>query len=224
LAWASLCVAAWAASAAGQPHFLAPDNRLPSPYQPFVMDGAPVSYGPASDVTIYDLRVQALDPADVDLPDTGIDSQFFDATFPISYHMILGVGLAPPMSLQGEGTMRVQGATILGFTPFLAEVLQMDLVGLSPAPDVQFREAPPIGDPVLDLLRQSRGVITTEPAPGGMQSISAFFDVVTEFSLDGGQNWLQADDALHLVQVPEPATAVMAGATACGMLAVRRRR
>jgi hypothetical protein len=209
----------------GQASFRAPDNRLPSPYRPFVMEGGPVGYGGSGQVTVFDLKVQALNPADVEFPITLLDSQSLDSSFPISYELLWGIGLAPPTLSMGQGAMHVIGATPLGFSPFIAEVVQLDLAAIAPIPEISFREAPPIGDPILDVLRESRGLITTEPAPGGMHRISAFFDVVTEISLNGGSTWLLADDAIRLAQVPEPSSAllaVIASLAACGAISRRR--
>jgi hypothetical protein len=54
---------------------------------------------------------------------------------------------------------------------------------------------------------------------------SLLFDVFAELSVDGGQNWIPASDAMHMVAIPEPATIwlLAAGAVGCGAMAGWRR-
>jgi len=56
--------------------------------------------------------------------------------------------------------------------------------------------------------------------------ISSFFDVFTELSVDGGQNWIPASGPMHTVAIPEPTTLSLAavGMLMIALAAVRRSR
>ena len=101
---------------------------------------------------------------------------------------------------QGSGpvTVKIHNTSAAGDTTsfFDTEMLDLTLIGNSPFGPFQLRESP---------TRQSLGRHTIGPDPRGFR-ISSFFDVYLELSLDGGQNWVQADRSIR-VQVSAPPAA-----------------
>jgi hypothetical protein len=72
-----------------------------------------------------------------------------------------------------------------------------------------------------DPDRDSIGETEIIDLGGGLYHIDSFFDVYTEFSLDGGSNWYDSDDSTRMYLIPEPATIIL---FSLGALALRRRR
>ena len=100
---------------------------------------------------------------------------------------------------------------------FATEMLQMNLTG-SNFP-VLVRESPTL---------PSFGQSTVQPVPGGFR-VDSFFDVFTELSLDGGQNWIPSNGPptrLSINDTPEPSTIGLGllGLLGCGWRVLRRRR
>ena len=100
---------------------------------------------------------------------------------------------------------------------FDTEMLEMSLSGVSPLGPFMIRESP---------TKVSTGKTTIADIGGGLYQIDSFFDVFTELSTDGGQNWLPATSgAGHLALVPEPASMSLLVLGAVSMAGfVRRRR
>ncbi len=92
---------------------------------------------------------------------------------------------------------------------FDAEILSMSLTSGS----MMIRE-----DSALD----STGQTTITDLGGGLFQIDSFFDVYTEFSLDGGSNWYDSDYSTRIYLVPEPATIVLLGFGGLALLRKRR--
>jgi hypothetical protein len=225
---ASLGVAAmtaiWCAPAWALPSFITPDHRLPSPYRPYVKEDDAVVYG-AGAATLYDLRFQAVNPADVSFMHGGVDSYLFDSTFPIAYEMLLSIGTAPPVHVSGHGVMHAIGDTGLGARPIAVLVDQLDLHWPGSMSEMFFRELPGTGDyPYLN--NRSGGVINLQPIFPGLvieRRISSSLFILSEITLDGGATWLGADSAIDLVQAPEPSSIALAAVSLCGAVRLARR-
>jgi MYXO-CTERM domain-containing protein len=86
----------------------------------------------------------------------------------------------------------------------------------SVAPVVMVRESPTL---------PSLGQTTITPLGGGLYRIDSFFDVFTELSIDGGQNWIPSQGPTHvdLTNTPLPATWALF-LSGVGLLAFLRRR
>ncbi|MFN0165806.1 MAG: hypothetical protein ACKV22_05185 [Bryobacteraceae bacterium] len=90
---------------------------------------------------------------------------------------------------------------------FQTELLQMDLIG--GLPPFLLRERPTV---------PSLGQLGVTQAGTGTYAFDSFFDVFTELSLDGGQNWIPADQTMRLnLSTPEPTSLFL---TLTGLLAV----
>jgi len=86
-------------------------------------------------------------------------------------------------------------------------------LNFSPAPGIMIRESP---------TRCSGGQTTvTDLGGGGGYMIDSFFDIFTEISTDGGQNWVESVGAVRMEGLPEPGTLVL---LILGSLALLRRR
>jgi hypothetical protein len=73
-----------------------------------------------------------------------------------------------------------------GFTFYDTEMLQLDISGGGLSAGMMIRESPTLA---------STGKTAISPAAGGGYLIDSFFDVFTELSMDGGQNWLASTSA-----------------------------
>jgi hypothetical protein len=119
-----------------------------------------------------------------------------------------------------QSTIRM---TFIGPTPtgdgtvFDTEMLSLDLSGGNLG-GVMIRESPTLPSLGKTSIRESPTL--------GLYHIDSFFDVFTELSIDGGQNWWPADRPMHLTGVPEPSTIVMAaiGLVALSAWGWRRKR
>ncbi|HEY3394198.1 MAG TPA: hypothetical protein VGK58_15905, partial [Lacipirellulaceae bacterium] len=123
----------------------------------------------------------------------------------------MSFGLEPVHPVSGVGTAHARGFAPGGSEPifvFDTELLALDLVGTSPVRGgFMLRESPTLS---------STGVTRVEggcygpvcPAVVLPMRISSFFDVFTEISTNGGAAWTPARDneAMHVVQLPEPAS------------------
>jgi hypothetical protein len=98
---------------------------------------------------------------------------------------------------------------------FDTEMVQLDIVGGTLPPGVMVRESP---------TQASTGQTSIETLGGGLYRIDSFFDVFTELTLDGGQNWLPSNPPSGRVTlVPEPTTMATFGAGLIGLWLARRR-
>jgi hypothetical protein len=122
-----------------------------------------------------------------------------------------------PRTAGAQEAERASDAGGSGDTRFFdTEMLALDIAGGSLPGGVMIRESP---------TRASLGRRTAQTVPGGY-AIDSFFDVFTELSTDGGQNWAPGNSSLHMIGTPEPATLTMLGAGALLVLfyAWRRKR
>ena len=102
---------------------------------------------------------------------------------------------------------------------FQTEIVSMSLSG----------EAEVAGLIVPFLVRESPQLESTGPLTimdigGGQFQIDSFFDVWTEFSVDGGNTWVLADAPLAFRLTPEPSTLGLLAVGALGLMLPRRRR
>jgi len=95
---------------------------------------------------------------------------------------------------------------------FDAEIVWMALSGQVSGIPFLIRE-----NPVLS----SAGQTGITDLGGGMYNIESFFDVFTELSVDGGENWISSTDSFRMELVPEPTTIGLLG---LGSLALLRKR
>jgi len=148
-------------------------------------------------------NIEMFDPnACAPYPPTGgpsIDS-FFDIIIIIELTMnggtdwLLGVFYSPC-------GVRVQPPIPVGPDQvFDAEMLQLqiDLQGPITPPGMMLRESP---------SQPSVGQTIKRVLGSGQYRIDSFFDVFTELSLDGGQNWFQGSQPLHVTTVDRYQTA-----------------
>lgn len=108
---------------------------------------------------------------------------------------------ARPVTAPAQVTVRVTSRqTDAGGTRYFdTEMLQLDISGGGLPAGAMIRESP---------TKQSLGKTTVRSAGGGGggSRISSFFDIFTEISLDGGQNWSPALDAVRMELALAPAT------------------
>jgi hypothetical protein len=208
-----------AVSAVGAPPvFSSFDRRLPNPDQPYELISGTVDYG-TGQFSLYDLTVEVMNPTGIFFPPPGGPMV---SNFDVKFDALVSIGLGPVFATSGVGTGVARYDTPTGTNPYVfeTELLALDLQSVS---GFQLRESP---------TRQSPGITTVEDscpmcaiAVVRPLYISSFFDVFTEISLDGGQNWLQPtapDDAARLEQSPEPGSCLIFGIGLLVMSGCRR--
>jgi hypothetical protein len=202
----SLCFATTLAnSAVALDSFRSIDNRLPEPNHPYDMTSGTVHFPSSPPFALYDLQFLPKTPSQLDVPTLNKDGNWeFDSSFDISYKAVISAGLEPAHTVSGFGTARAVGTAPGGsFTQvFDSELVSLNLFGLSPNPDVMFRESPTL---------RSSGVTTRENTCPPCASIvtywriSSYFDVFAEVSFNGGSTWTAGDQAIHIEQIADPA-------------------
>jgi hypothetical protein len=204
------------ASHVARADYISPDPRLPSPSHQstnqvaYATPGGPVLMDSFFDI-FYDL-VAPPPPGG-----TQIDS-FFDVFTEIDLTLPGGTAIRESPTRQSQiRSTNNSGGLPPGEVVFDTEMLQLDLSGGTLPPGVMIRESPTL---------QSTGQTRLTDIGGGNYRIHSFFDVFTELSLDGGQQWFPSDGPLHLEGVPEPSTLTLAGLglVACAAMAIRRVR
>jgi hypothetical protein len=98
---------------------------------------------------------------------------------------------------------------------FDTEMLAMSLTGVTPLGPLMVRESPTL---------PSLGSTSITDIGGGMYHIDSFFDVFTELSLDGGQNWIPSQGSTRVNLCPEPASAMLVSLAFVGWASLLRRR
>jgi hypothetical protein len=153
---------------------------------------------------LYDLEFKPTNPAQLDVPvPTPSGKLEFDSDFDISYRAMVSFGLGPVHQVSGVGTAHAVGTATAGTNPqvFDTELLALNLYGLSPIPEVYFRESPTL---------QSTGKTIREDlcplclAPVTYWRVTSFFDVYGEFSYNGGNSWTPGDTPFRIEQAPRP--------------------
>jgi hypothetical protein len=97
--------------------------------------------------------------------------------------------VSAPASVSMQITGRLGGDGVTEY--YDTEMTQLNIVGGGLPSGVMIRESP---------TRHSFGRTTTSIAPDGGYQIDSFFDIFTEVSVDGGQNWRPAESG------PDPVT------------------
>ena len=108
----------------------------------------------------------------------------------------IGLGLGP-IQLTGPVVTYTTERNLSATGTFATEIISADLSGNTPLGPVIIREDP---------NRASPGSTGITDIGGGLYHIDSFFDVFTEFSVDGGGTWIASDYAVRMFLVPEPAT------------------
>ncbi|HEX2474539.1 MAG TPA: hypothetical protein VHK01_07335, partial [Lacipirellulaceae bacterium] len=201
---------------------------LPNPDRPYVKTSGTVVYDSPA---IARFEFWATNPSQLNMPSPVSGGYSFDSTFDVAFEAQMSFALEPFHTVSGVGTARARGFAPGGSEPVLVfdtELLTLDLVGTSPIRgSFMLRESPTLS---------STGVTRVE---GGCFSficpaiavvlpmrISSYFDVFTEISTNGGVSWTPARDneAMHVVQLPEPASGILAlCALSAGWAAFQRR-
>lgn len=150
-------------------------------------------------IALRNMQVHSTDPYRVQPGVT--PPQFIDSFFDIFTELSLDGG-------QSWGPLNIphvpvaveirESPTLPGSRIFDTEMLSMNISGLPGG--VMIRESP---------TRPSLGQTRSLSVPGGGYMIDSFFDVFTEISLDGGQNWAPSASATHIEGTPEPGTIIM---------------
>ena len=96
-----LCVSA----RADAPSFLTTDSRLPNPDRPYDMQDGRVEFLQAHDMGLYDLKFQALDANQLDIPMVNREGNWeFDSKYDIAYEAHVSFGLGPVHRVIGRGS------------------------------------------------------------------------------------------------------------------------
>jgi hypothetical protein len=184
--------------------YLSYQQQLPNPDRPYEMTSDPVQFGPV--FRLYDLQFSPHDPNQLDIPSlTSAQKWEFDSTFDIDYKAQVSFGLGPVTQVKGTGKAHMVGEAPAGdvFTPqvFDSELLGLDLYGLSPIPDVHFRESPTLDSKGV-VIRQNTCPACARPVTEWR--IASFFDVFGEYSGDGGNTWSPGNKSFRIEQAPGP--------------------
>jgi hypothetical protein len=213
--------------AVAEPTFISFDPRLPNPDRAYVKTSGTVVYDSPA---IAEFEFWATNPSQLDAPSPVTGGYSFDSTFDVAFEAQMSFGLEPFHTVTGSGTARARGFAPGGIEPvfvFDTELLSLDLVGTSPVRgSFMLRESPTLASTGLTRVEGAcYGPVC--PAVVLPMRISSFFDVFTEISTNGGTSWTPARDneAMHVVQVPEPASGGLAlGASIAFWAGFRRRR
>ena len=188
--------------------FIAPNDSVPNPAQPYTSTGNTVY--PGGITTLFWWRVPgAPGPTPVGPGNWAIDS-FFDIEYRIDFSGGPPGSMSPQMGM-GHGHVTGTGT---GTTDrmFDTEMLQLDLSG----GPLMIRESPTL---------PSMGKTAITDLGGGQFHIDSFFDIFTELSVDGGQTWYPAEAPTHMTTSPEPASIALFAIGAVALLyRVARRR
>jgi hypothetical protein len=162
--------------------------------------------------SLHDLSVQVADPSQLSTPMLRGDGRLeFDSTFSINYTAVISGGLQPPHTVSGIGTARAVGITRTSTTSFGdfayvrpqvfdTELVALNLFGLSPIPEVMFRESPTF-DSLGVTIRENQCPVCAIATP--FWRISSYFDIFTEYTINGGVTWHPASRFVHIEQAPD---------------------
>jgi hypothetical protein len=119
-----------------------------------------------------------------------------------------------PTIMTGSVDTIVQRSAPTDFGTFNTEMTQLNLTGNLPGIGSSIFEMVPPNSPSFITIPITS--TTIQPADNGQFHIQSFFDVFTELSIDGGNNWTPASGnssnspaELDLTQSPEPGTAAL---------------
>ncbi len=159
----------------------APTNLLPSPNDFYASTG-PV-YAGFGQTVIRNVKHRFFTQS-LPAPSLGVSQvQTFDSQFDMEVSQNGGQTFVP-VRVPAAASMRVTHSRDEGSTQiFDTEMLQLDLMGGGLPAGVMLRESP---------TRRSQGGTAIEPLPDGTHRIHSFFDIFTELTVDGGQNWSPA--------------------------------
>ncbi len=207
--------AAWAELVTGDPSLPPTGGEYISP-----SEYGPEFYGGTLEIVLQDIVYQALaTPPPAQTPVGPNEQEDFQSTLTATANIkFLGSPLGPvPFALSGPATWMAYNKVGNTTGTFAVEIISMSLSGMV---DV------PVLGPTQIILREnpnlaSMGETTITDIGGGLYHIDSFFDVFAEASPDGGNSWIAAEDSVHIVLVPEPATL---GLFLVGGLAILRRK
>lgn len=171
-----------------------PTSLLPPPNQQYVTPPIfQASYGPAliiKDIKQLLLTQSVLPPA----PGANQTQQF---NSPLDFQASLDGGKTFGC-YRATASAAVNVASITSSEPALfdTEMLQLNINGGDMPPGLMIRESP---------TEASRGATSIEQGPDGTFRISSFFDVFTEFSMDGGQSWTPSESRPAHFELVDPA-------------------
>jgi hypothetical protein len=137
----------------------------------------------------------------------------FDST--LDAMISVGGGPLIPVTLMGPVSTLVVGKVGNTTGTFATEMLSMNLTGLSPLGPVMIRESPTL---------PSLGSTSITSVGSGLYHIDSFFDVFTELSLDGGQNWQPSEGPTRVSLCPEPTSVSLLVLALLGAAGYCRRR
>ncbi len=203
---------------AGSSGYLTDNDKIPSPS--YVMTSPPVTFAGGYQIhSFFDIFTEISRVSPPPAPQPGGTSSRIDSFFDVFTELRVGLnGLPPgqPVIIGGRQTIQTTFSSASpGLRTFDTEMLQLNLQGLPNG--AMIRESPTRASLGRFMIRESPTRL-----PGNFQ-IDSFFDVFTELSLDGGQSWIPADNAMRLQGVlPEPASLAAGAAFAC--VALRRAR
>ena len=111
----------------------------------------------------------------------GTTTHSFGSSISATYHPQNG----PPMNVTAPAQVTTNVTKTGGANPnagtYSNEMVQLDILNGTLPPGVMIRESPTL---------QSTGQTTITDIGGGQYQIDSFFDIFTELSMDGGQNWI----------------------------------
>lgn len=242
LSWVRCCVLGSAVgslavvSTAGAAPYTSPTNAIPSTnvvYSGYGKDGK------KGGNVEFEWKVEEGESFVIHVPSITLSSAIGGVTPPTSP----GVGVEPIFSIsyswdweveaESSLTMGSGGGTAAGSRLFVGglsfqpdgtalydtELLALNLVGSGGLPPgfstIMLRESP---------TQESKGRTSLKTVPVGLFAIDSFFDVFTELSLDGGQNWVPALSSVRIESLPEPSACALTALGLIGLAAGRRRR
>ena len=139
------------------------------------------------------------------------EEEFFEYRLEVQNVRVNGADVGPA-TLNGPVHTLVLGKDPTDTTgSWQTEMVSMSLSGNVGGNFVMIRESPSL---------PSHGQTTVQDIGGGQFQIDSFFDVFTELSVDGGQNWVPSNQAARVTLMPEPASLAL---IAIGLLPMLRR-
>ena len=183
------------------PPIPAPTSLLPPPNDLYVTP-ADFHAAYAQGIVIRDIKHHFFTDSLPPPPPGGSQTHNFGSQVDMQVSTDGGASFQPMRAPASVGVMVTHRSSFGGTDVYDTEMLSLNLQGGDLPPGVMIRESPTrrseggtaiTGDPDFDLLR-----------------IGSFFDVFTELSVDGGQNWAPANSAAHVVlechapERPEP--------------------